>query len=107
LTSGDIATARQAWDRLDALPATHCFNLFRQGLLALVEDRFTDCVALLTQGIAANQMNDALNQDMQRVRQSAENAGIGSGAAVLASEPISVAPQTQHILGSYRRQNRH
>jgi hypothetical protein len=52
-------------------------------------------------------MNDALNQDMQRVRQSAESAGIGSGAAVLTREPISVAPQTQHILGSYRRQNRH
>lgn len=106
VTSGEVDLAANVWTRLDALPAEHCFNLFRRGLLALVRDDFEECVQLLEKGIAANTFNAALNQDMQRLKASAESAK----ERTLQMQPIDktaeVTGKGHHLLGSYR-QNRH
>lgn len=105
LTSGAVDAAATTWQRLDELPHEHALNFFRHGMLALVQDRFSDCVDLLERGIAANDFNEALNDDMRRVR---ESAAAATGGAVLKTGDTQSATlaTVQRVLGSYSSKQR-
>lgn len=67
LTSGEIGAAKATWAPLERLPQGHYLRSFVAGLVALIEDRFADCIDSLRAGMAANQENHPLNHDMQLV----------------------------------------
>ena len=67
ITSGQVEQAREIWKALDEYGETHPFWLFKEGMLHLAADDYERCIELLTQGIALNKINPALNKDMQRV----------------------------------------
>ncbi|MFI2813184.1 MULTISPECIES: lipopolysaccharide assembly protein LapB [Microbulbifer] len=105
LTSGEVEKARSTWEGLSGLPEDHAFRLFSQGMLALVEDDFEGCIKHLEMGIARNDFNAPLNNDMSRVIESAA-AALESQAAGANLEPAE-APATRagtHIaLSGYRQ----
>lgn len=107
LTSGEVPQATEVWKRLDALAPEHALNRFRFGLLALVRDEFAACISLLEQGIEANSFNDMLNQDMARVKASAEAAQERSGRAGVLGDSADAVGRGQHLLGVYGLKNRH
>jgi tetratricopeptide (TPR) repeat protein len=81
LTSGDVELGRTTWEGLDELGSENFLHLFKSAMLALVADDFAQCVALIDAGVAANTANEALNNDMLRVKASAvaalaEKAGV-------------------------------
>lgn len=74
LTQGNIEEAELTWGKLDTLGDNHALVLFKKGMLHLVKDEFADCISALDRGIAANDFNDDLNSDMQRVLNDAHTA---------------------------------
>jgi tetratricopeptide (TPR) repeat protein len=105
LTSGDPTQARSAWQPLDALPSDNFLNLFRTGLIALVEDRFAECVEYLERGIAANTFNEPLNEDMRKVQASARAAVTGTPGEQQPLGGSAAASSAHHLLQRYRQQN--
>lgn len=67
LTQGEVEEAALTWNKLEMLGDSHALVLFKKGMLHLVKDEFDDCISALDAGIAANDFNDDLNSDMQRV----------------------------------------
>ncbi len=67
LTQGQAVEAAQTWAPLAALPENDPLHLFSSGLQHLAKDEFTQCKALLEEGIKNNTSNPALNTDMQRI----------------------------------------
>lgn len=67
LTQARLQDARTTWAGLDSLPEEHALRLFKQGLETMAEDRFAEARVLLERGIAANNFNPDLNNDMQNV----------------------------------------
>jgi tetratricopeptide (TPR) repeat protein len=104
LTSGDVGKAETAWHGLDTLAEDHFLQLFRRGLLALAGDDFHVSAELLGRGIAANTLNEPLNNDMRALRASAEAAAQRGGATVSADSVP--AGDGHHLLGAYRQRNR-
>lgn len=72
LTSGYVDEADKAWQSLDQLGVDNFFYLLKTGLLHLVNDNFSDCIDFLERGIAANNINQPLNNDMQKVLAAAQ-----------------------------------
>jgi tetratricopeptide (TPR) repeat protein len=70
VTSGQVDAAKAAWAPLAMLgtdhPQAYLAN-FHKGMLYLVADQFDDAIAALNAGLAQNQENEALNNDMRRV----------------------------------------
>jgi len=97
LTSNELPEAHAVWARLDDLPPEHFLNSFRKGLLALVEDNFVTSAALLEKGIAANKLNEALNNDMRGLLASVQAASEGPGV------PQNAPQSGHHFLGNYRQ----
>ena len=91
LTSGEPNAALHTWQRLDALADGHYLRAFVDGLRALIADRFTECIALLQAGIAANQDNGPLNNDMQLI--------ITTCLETIAADP-AVAPATDDTVSA-------
>lgn len=71
-TSGRTEQATQAWAPLDVLPESHPLRLFKSGLERLEREEYEDCIACLTAGIAVNHESAALNSNMRRVIEKAE-----------------------------------
>ena len=67
ITSGNVEMARETWEALSELGDENPLYLFKEGLLKLAEDNFLECDQLLRKGIANNDVNKALNQDMERI----------------------------------------
>ncbi|HWM69320.1 MAG TPA: hypothetical protein VNO35_22210 [Steroidobacteraceae bacterium] len=67
LTMNEPSDAITAWQPLDRLDERAALRLFKGGLEALIHEDFERCIRLLTQGIAANTTNPALNRDMNLV----------------------------------------
>lgn len=67
LTSGRVEATTETLGPLAALGEEDYFYWFAQGLGHLIRDEFSDCKRTLEQGIALNQSNQALNNDMQRI----------------------------------------
>jgi tetratricopeptide (TPR) repeat protein len=107
VTSGEIPQAESCWQRLDSLPAEHAFNCFRRGMLALVKDDFAECESLLDRGIRANDFNEALNNDMRRLKASAAAAREKASQTQVIAAPADVPQSGRHLLGGYGKQSRH
>lgn len=73
-TSGDVTQAKTAWQALQARGENDAFVLFARGLLRLAANEFEACIVDLERGIAANQLNEPLNNDMRHMVDSARNA---------------------------------
>jgi tetratricopeptide (TPR) repeat protein len=99
LTSGEVDAALDTWQSLDRLPDGHWIRLFAQGLRDLAADRFAACISALRAGIAANDENPALNDDMRLVIAECEKLG-DPVADELDSPEVSA---TSFLLGSGRR----
>jgi len=67
LTEANVEASTRTLEPLSLLEEDNCFRLFSAGLLHLMHDRFPECRAALTRGIARNVQNDALNGDMQKI----------------------------------------
>src|SRR5262245_58311940 len=67
-------TGRGTWMPLEALGGEHPLFLFQRGLRHLIRDEFAPCIADLRAGIARNQESAALNRDMQKVIDRAQQA---------------------------------
>lgn len=99
LTSGDVDAARQSWAPLDGLDADHPLTLFTSGMLHLAAEDFDACVASLQRGIDLNHEHEALNRDMAKVIEAAEQARAASAAkapAAISGETAGTA--AQHVL---------
>jgi tetratricopeptide (TPR) repeat protein len=67
LTTGDVHRAVSTLAPLEALDDKAPMKLFKQGIEALIRDDFATCTRLLNQGMAANAVNPALNEDMRLI----------------------------------------
>lgn len=67
LTSGEPESALETWGRLDLLPNGHYLRKFVDGLRCLIRDDFKGAIAALRQGIALNQENAPMNNDIQLI----------------------------------------
>jgi tetratricopeptide (TPR) repeat protein len=67
LTSGQVEKAIEAWAPLDKQGDENCFYLFKTGMIHLARDEFDECEQSLKKGIALNNFNEALNNDMRRI----------------------------------------
>jgi tetratricopeptide (TPR) repeat protein len=74
ITSGRVEEAKKAWKALDTLGEKDPLFLFKRGMLSLAQDDFAACIADLQQGISLNKVNPNLNNDMQKIITSAEQA---------------------------------
>lgn len=79
LTSGEVGLAKEAWLQLDVAEDDAFLRFFKEGLEALIGDRFADCIDLLTRGIELNNANLPLNIDMEKV--------IAAARAAIGTEP--------------------
>ena len=66
-TLGQPDQATQTWAPLADLPENNSLRLFSLGLQHLAKDEFTQCQALLEEGMKNNHSDPALNADMQKV----------------------------------------
>jgi tetratricopeptide (TPR) repeat protein len=67
LTQANVEASTRTLAPLAERKDGNYFGLFALGLLHLMHDRFPACRAALTQGIALNEENDALNGDMKKI----------------------------------------
>lgn len=67
LSSGVADKAREVLQPLADMHDGHALTYFSNGLLHLMNDRFTSARDALLQGIARNTENPALNADMQKI----------------------------------------
>jgi len=65
LMAGKQQDAEATWSALNTLDKNHYLNLFKEGLLKIVHDDVREGIKLIESGIANNQLNEALNHDMQ------------------------------------------
>jgi Flp pilus assembly protein TadD len=65
LTSGEPRLALETWGPLQVLPAENYLRLFASGLTHLIRDEFDAAERLLEDGIARNNENEPMNNDMR------------------------------------------
>jgi hypothetical protein len=96
LTSGEAENALETWGRLDRLPDGHYLRKFVDGLRCLIRDDFNGAINNLRQGIALNEENAPLNNDMQMLIDrsiATMQGGSGEDNAEAASETSLVLQQ--------------
>lgn len=103
ITSGDVELARTTWEGLDILGPEHFLHLFKSAMLALVIDDFARCIALIDAGIKANTFNEALNNDMLKVKVSAEAALTTAAETIPAALPTDGAAVNHVALSGYQQ----
>lgn len=79
LTSGEPHAAQEAWGPLHGLASNDYLRVFAEGLTHLVHDRFAETIARLEDGIARNQDNPAMNNDMRMIIDEARRKLAGDG----------------------------
>lgn len=106
LTQADLAAAEPIWQPLDELPAEHPIRLFKQGLLAMVADRFDEALALIRRAMADPGVDPALRRDMEMTVANIEAAVAAGAPAASAATPASAEPElpieSQLALSAYR-----
>lgn len=100
LTSGEAVAAQRTWLPLKALPTAHYLHRFVEGLEHLIADRFSDCIAALSDGIEANHENLPLNADMRLIIERC-NGLLGGSKASKQAEDDEVSA-TSLLLGKAR-----
>lgn len=103
LTSARVQEAIDVWQPLELLGPSDPYYLFKQGLEHLARDEFEQCQTYLSEGIAANQANPALNVDMQRIMNDVTEL-IANNANATAEQP---AEDGKHLLISAYTNEKH
>jgi hypothetical protein len=107
MTAGRAREAEAAWAPLDRLAADDPLRLFKTALLHLVRDEFALCIEGLRAGIAANTLNEDLNDDMRRLLADVEQrhpAAANESAVSGATPPVRIpAPSQRMLLSTYDR----
>jgi tetratricopeptide (TPR) repeat protein len=103
LTSGEAASALATWGPLALLPRDHYLRLFVGGLTHLIRDEFGEAIEQLRAGIAANEENPPLNNDMRLI--------IGQVTALLETaetkdEATDTASATSFLLDQFSERRR-
>jgi tetratricopeptide (TPR) repeat protein len=99
LTSGDVELGRSVWEGLDELGSEHFLHLFKSAMLALVADDFARCIDLIDAGIAANTVNEALNNDMLQIKASA----VGALGGTVDAQPSDSGSAQHFALSGYQQ----
>lgn len=97
-TSGDVAQAKTVWHALDVRGEHDAFVLFARGLLHLAANEFEACIVDLERGIAANQLNEPLNDDMRRMIGAARDALAKQSQPATEPEPGTATPSNEDDL---------
>jgi tetratricopeptide (TPR) repeat protein len=100
LTSGDPAGAEAAWAPMAELPADYYLSLFVRGLRYLIRDDFNETIRALSDGVARNLDNPAMNHDMQLIIDTLKRGP----EAPRPAEPVSA---THLLLQQYAGKTRH
>jgi tetratricopeptide (TPR) repeat protein len=104
ITSGRINEAEHAWQPLDQLGESDPLFLFKRGMLHLVKDEFDACIDDLNRGIALNNLNEALNNDMRNIIDKADAARNMQSVPAEPAEESKISDGGRHILVSaYQR----
>lgn len=104
LSSAKPDAARTTLAPLLDLADDNPLKLFAEGLTLLIGDELAQAIDRLEAGIARNQMNPALNRDMQMLIDETRK-GLDAGSDQAEPEPLS---STQQLLQSFaQRQTRH
>jgi Flp pilus assembly protein TadD len=100
-TSGRAAVAQVTWEPLYRLPEAHPIRCFVQGFSALARDDFESALSSFQAGVAANDQNPPMNEDIVRVVDAIQRL-LAAGK----SSPESVASlEDAHVLiAAYRQQ---
>lgn len=105
LTSGEAARALATWEPLDSLPGDHYLAHFVRGLRHLIQDHFGEAIRELTEGIAVNEENPPLNNDMRLI---IEECSRLAGATPPAQQPAEEeASATTFLLDQFGRGTTH
>jgi tetratricopeptide (TPR) repeat protein len=104
MTSGELEAAQAAWSRLDDAGAEHYLHKFKSGLLALARDDFATCIALLEEGMQANDVNAALTEDMRKIKEAAAMA-MTSATPALHTAPMEPDTEINHFMLNRYQQN--
>jgi len=91
---------------LDRLAADDPLRLFKSAMLHLVGNEFAACIENLRAGIARNELNKPLNDDMRRLLADVQARQTGPGAADEETPPPQIPPPTKHMLLSTYDRNR-
>lgn len=105
ITSGRVDQAEHAWCPLDKLGESNPLFLFKRGMLHLVNDEFDACIEDLNQGISRNSQNEALNSDMRKIINKAEQTRSQSSSSSDQNTEQSKSDGGQHILLSAYQRN--
>lgn len=107
-TSGQGDLARSAWEPLMILPKTHPLYLFHQGILALMDDHFAECIQFLEDGIARNDKVQELNDDMRNIIKKLNSlkadGDLPAGNVAYDSVSAGAAMGEKILLSAYSRQ---
>lgn len=107
MTSRQVEAAETVWQPLDELGSDHFYALFKTGLLQLVRDEFDACLASLRSGLVANQVNQPLNVDMQRVIRQVEELSAKNADAAAVDPKAESASESGHLfINAYTDQRR-
>lgn len=99
-TSARPQSAFQTWHPLESLGERHFLVLFKRAFAALAIDAFDDALLLLDQGIAQNQENAPLNQDMRMVSAHIQSLRADPGLTPSTAQDETA---TQFVLASYKQ----
>jgi tetratricopeptide (TPR) repeat protein len=105
VTSGRIEEAEQAWRPLDHFGESDPLFLFKRGMLHLVNDEYDACIDDLNQGIALNNLNEALNNDMRNIIEKVELARTTQSVAPKSPKTQAINDAGRHILLSAYQQD--
>ena len=100
LTSGEADRALSTWGPLLRLPETIYLRKFVEGLTHLVRDEFEAAIAGMREGIALNQENEPLNNDIRLLIAESEKA-MKKGTAPAGDGEASDKSATSVILGQF------
>ncbi|MES9948138.1 MAG: tetratricopeptide repeat protein [Candidatus Thiodiazotropha sp.] len=104
VTSARVEEAEHAWRPLDKLGESDPLFLFKRGMLHLVKDEFNACIEDLSQGIALNSQNEALNNDMRKIISKVEQFQSLSNSSSEVNNEHSRSDGGHHILlSAYQR----
>ena len=99
LTSGEADNALSTWGPLLRLPEDHYLRHFVEGLTHLIRDEFPDAIARMNSGMALNQENQPLNNDIRLLVAECEKLARNGGGSV--TDPQSDQSATSLILGQF------
>lgn len=108
LTSGEADAALATWGPLLRLPEDLYLRQFVEGLTALIRDEFESAIAHMEKGIALNDENEPMNNDIRLLIAEAEK--LASGSTPPAAEDTAGGDEqsaTSVLLGQLGSTTRH